>query len=116
MPWLTGTDDLETVREFWPTVDEVDPAQLPRLLASARVQCEDYAPSLVRTIDGVDVVLEPPVNYLQAQALQARALFRSTEAGRGDQLGPDGFAVTVFPMDWTVKLLLRPRRGVPVIA
>jgi len=77
------------------------------LLAAARTQCEAFAPALE---EGEDV----PENYRLAQALQARALYRSGIAGSGDQIGPDGLTVTVFPMDWTVKRLLRPET-VPVI-
>lgn len=118
MPWLIGDQtDLAQVEQFWPTVAEVDPAALPSLLASARVQCEAFAPSLTTTLeDGSTVTAEPPVNYLQAQALQARALYRAGVAGSGDTIGPDGLTVTVYPMDWTVKNLLRPRRAVPAIA
>jgi hypothetical protein len=121
MAWLTA-GDLPTVREYWPTVDEVDPAELVHLLASAQVQCEDFAPTLTTTTTALDgtvttTTAEPPVNYLKAQAFQARALYRSSIAGSGDQIGGDGFTVTVFPMDWTVKALLRPRRpGSPAIA
>lgn len=108
MAWLTGTDDVVTVRKFWPTVGDVDPDELVTSLASAQVQCETFAPALA-------LGAEVPVNYLKAQAFQARALYRSTVVGSGDQGGE--FTVTVFPMDWTVKNLLRPRRpGSPAIA
>lgn len=112
MPWLNGTDDLVTVESYWPTYHEVDPASLLVLLASSRVQCEAFAPSLAVTdpVTGVVSYTDPPTNYLMAQAMQARALYRSGIAGSGDQIGADGLGVTVFPMDWTVKNLLRPRR------
>lgn len=100
--WL----DVGTMNEvvgFWPGADEVDLDHLAMLLASAQAQCAAFAPET-----GADV----PVNYRQAQVLQARALYRSGMAGTNDQIGIDGQAVTVFPMDWTVKLLLRPR-GIP---
>lgn len=81
---------------------------LETLLDAARVQCEAFAPALV---DGADV----PVNYRLAQLMQARALWQSTKANPQGELGEGGFAVQVFPMDWTVRALLRPRRGVPVV-
>jgi len=46
-----------------------------------------------------------------AQVLQARALARSFTVGDGGMVGPDGETVTVYPMDWTVKRLLRPHRA-----
>lgn len=108
--WLTAS---EWVAEYWPNApfefsDEADQAHLENLLTSARIQCEAYAPALEA---GADV----PKNYLLAQAMQARALYRATIAGTGDEIvGPDGMTVTVYPMDRAIKNLLRPRNPVPV--
>ena len=101
--WLDAGNITE-VRGYWPGVDEVDLDELALLLASAQVQCAAFAPDL-----GDDVTV--PVNYRHAQVLQARALYRAGMAGSNDQIGLDGQSVTVFPMDWTVKNLLRPKRG-----
>ena len=106
--WLEGEsgDVHYAVTHYWPNLDdEVLPkGALSSLLASARIQCEAYAPAMP---GGADV----PDNYRHAQVLQARALYRSGTAGSGDNMGGDGLTVTVFPMDWTVKRLLRPQRG-----
>lgn len=101
--WLDAGNITE-VRGYWPGVDEVDLDELALLLASAQVQCAAFAPDL-----GDDVTV--PANYRHAQVLQARALYRAGMAGSNDQIGLDGQSVTVFPMDWTVKSLLRPKRG-----
>ena len=101
--WLDAGNITE-VRGYWPGVDEVDLDELSLLLASAQVQCAAFAPDL-----GDDVTV--PANYRHAQVLQARALYRAGMAGSNDQIGLDGQSVTVFPMDWTVKSLLRPKRG-----
>lgn len=101
--WLDAGNITE-VRGYWPGVDEVDLDELALLLASAQVQCAAFAPDL-----GDDVTV--PANYRHAQVLQARALYRAGMAGSNDQIGLDGQSVTVFPMDWTVKALLRPKRG-----
>lgn len=85
-----------------------DPDALTLYLTAAYGQCVEFAPALA-----VDAPV--PANYRLAQVLQARALQRSTVAGSGDQMGGDGFTVTVFPMDWNVKNLLRPTKGTPVI-
>lgn len=101
--WLTALDlDGDA---YWPSESSGDltDAERARLLEAARVQCEAYAPTLA-----VDAVV--PETHRLAQAYQARALYRSGQAGSRDQIGGDGLAVTVFPMDWTVKNLLRPRR------
>lgn len=59
--------------------------------------------------DGVPVV---PEHYVAGQVLQTRALIRAGLAGGEDRTGVEEH-VTVYPLDWTVKLLLRPRRGKP---
>lgn len=113
--WLSfdpESDDpaaLETLEAYWPNVAEVPADSIGRYLAAAARQCEEFAPALPA---------EPaplPDGYHLAQAMQARALWRSGTVGGGDQYGGGEFTVTVFPMDWTVKALLRPKRG-PVIA
>lgn len=108
--WLTYTEgeDVAELRAYWSNVDEVDPADIAVHLAAAREQCEAFAPQLG---DGGEV----PEAWRLAQGMQARALYRSGVVGSGDSYGAEGFTVTVFPMDWTVKNLLRPKRGVPVV-
>ena len=101
--WL-DTGNIAEVRGYWPSADEVDLDELALLLVSAQVQCAAFAPDL-----GDDVTV--PANYRHAQVLQARALYRAGMAGSNDQIGLDGQSVTVFPMDWTVKNLLRPKKG-----
>lgn len=102
--WLT-VNDIDELRTYWPGADDVDPPELALLLASSQAQCAAFAPEV-----GVD---EVPDNYRHAQVLQALALHRSTLAGVNSNIGMDGQAVAVFPMDWTVKLLLRPKLGRP---
>lgn len=102
--WLTDVDSVE-IEQFWPDAPLEDAGTLVGMLASAQVQCEAFAPDLG------DV--EIPANYKHAQVLQARALYRAGMAGVDNRIGMDGQAVTVFPMDWTVKALLRPKRGKP---
>lgn len=102
--WLT-VDELDELMTYWPGADMIDTPELSLLLASAQAQCEAFAPE----VDTDEV----PSNYRHAQALQAMALHRATLAGVNSSIGMDGQAVAVFPMDWTVKLLLRPKRGKP---
>jgi len=102
---LIGWVDPETVEDYWADVP-VDEAVLASYLQAAYEQCVEYLPP-------VDLNPYPdpiPARFVQAQIMQARALFRSNVAGSGDTLGGDGLTVTVYPMDWTVKNLLRPKR------
>jgi hypothetical protein len=96
-----GWQTIESARLVWrdaPSEDEY----LFRLLETARIQCEAFAP---------DYEVPVPPNYRQAQLLQARALWASGNVSQNDSLGGEGMSVSVFPMDWTVKNLLRPKHG-----
>lgn len=101
--WVEVDDAL--IDELWPDAPS-DQDVLRDLLDSAQTQCEEFLPH-------VDGVLEPPVpdpapaNYRIANVMQARAQHRSFVTGGTDQIGSDQ-TVTVFPMDWNVKRLLRP--------
>ncbi len=73
----------------------------------AAQQCAAFAPALA-----ADVPV--PDHYVAGQVMQCRALVRAGIVGDGDRIGIDGAdTVAVFPMDWTVKNLLRPKRGKP---
>jgi len=98
-----GWQSLESARAVWKEAP-VDDGYLYQLLEVARIQCVEFAPAFVG---------RAPSNYAQAQLLQARALWASGNVSQGDQSGDNsGLSVTVFPMDWTVKNLLRPSRAV----
>lgn len=102
--WITDPYDPR-LAVLWPgSEDYTDDLGFP--LNVARIQCERFAPVLAE-----DAVA--PENYVAAQVLQARALLRAGIVGSGDQAGGYGETVTVFPMDWTVKNLLRPKKGRP---
>lgn len=121
--WLTAQETLEG--PYWPQCD-LELQELSLLLTSAQIQCEDYAPAaeyalevtgatVTVDVDGVITGTVVPESWRLAQAQQARALWRSGAAGSNDQIGGDGLTITVFPMDWNVKNLLRPKRGVPTL-
>lgn len=110
-PWeiqpYDGWVSLEDAREQWADSDRMDDDELTGYLQAAYEQCVAYAPELA---DGQTAI---PARLAKAQLMQARAIWRSITSGDDNALGPDGMTVTVFPMDWTVKALLRPKRGVP---
>lgn len=107
MGWITTAQDPR-ITDLWPgALDFLEGGELLIFVFEvARIQCERFAPALP---EGADV----PENYVAAQVMQARALVRAGITGSGDQSGGYGETVAVFPMDWTVKNLLRPRRGRP---
>lgn len=96
--WVKPDDAL--IVELWPDAP-ADPEVVQTLLNSAHVECVAYAPVLP-----VDAAV--PDNYRIAEVMQARAQHRSFVAGSGDTMGGE-LTVTSFPLDWTVRQLLRPR-------
>lgn len=105
--WLTADE----IRQRWAEAAEFedDSPLLDSLVVAAQEQCIEYAPALP---EGEPV----PESWRLAHQLQTQALWQSVQSGPGDQIGPDGMTVTVYPMDRIVKRLLRPERAVPVIA
>lgn len=104
--WITSSADPRLIT-LWPGSDDYED-DLDFVLWCAKIQCERFAPALT---EGQSA----PENYVAAQCLQARALIRAGVVGDGDRTGMGPEQVAVFPMDWTVKNLLRPRRGRPGI-
>lgn len=104
---MAGWHNETTVAQEWPDAPP-DINVLGSLVDAAQIQCEAFAPVLP---DGAIV----PENYRLAHLMQIRALWQSTQASPQGEIGEGGFAVQVYPMDWTVRALLRPRRGVPVV-
>lgn len=112
---VVGWLDTDEVREQWADAPLEDD-ELVNVLGAAWEQCAAYAPEAVGiTVLPLDLALVPEA-YKRAQLMQARSLYRAMLTGGNDTMGTGEFGVTVFPMDWTVKALLRPKRGFPVLA
>jgi hypothetical protein len=106
--WVDTETDLDT---SWPDAINLDVETLGTLLQAAYEQCLAFLPH--KRVDGALVPNVPtpvPSRYRMAQIMQARALWRSTKVESNNNMGSDDFPVTVFPMDWTVKNLLRPKK------
>ena len=105
-PVLVGWVYLDDITADWATTVTED--DLTDALDAAHAQCLAF-------LNGREPALgadgRVPARFRTAQTKQARALIRADATGSGDQIGGDGLTVTVFPMDWTVKALLRPKRG-----
>lgn len=102
--WITDPDDPR-LGVLWPGSVDQTVDDLAFVLNVARIECEEFAPALAEDVP-------VPDNWVAAQIMQARALVRAGVVGAGDRMGVEE-GVTVFPLDWTVKQLLRPRRGRP---
>jgi hypothetical protein len=102
--WATVAQAKADNAQLRPLPDAV----VERLLAAAYESCRDFAPP-VAVVDGVGTI---PESYVRAQIMQADALRKAGLVGTGDNTGGD-FPVTVYPLDWNVKQLLRPSTGTP---
>lgn len=105
-----GWHSLSSARIEWETARNLDDARLYVLLETARTECMAFLPAKRR--DGIAAGLErPTVGYREAQLLHARnrnaAARVDPASGEG---GTDGYSLSPYPLDWTVKQLLRPSR------
>jgi hypothetical protein len=98
--WLT----LEMARAQWADAP-LDDVLLFQILDTAKEQCLAYAPALA---EGAPI----PQRYVQAELMQARAIYQSVIANQQDNVGVEGFQVRVFPLDFTIRALLRPKRAI----
>lgn len=106
---------LETARDQW--VDApLDDDELQELLDVAKSAVLAYAPAVAtESVENVGGFVVPtttgdiPVSYRKAQIMQARNVWNSEQASPGGNLDGSGFGLTIHPLDWQVKQLLRPR-------
>lgn len=102
--WNTPGD----ARNVWADAKSFSDENLQMLLDSAHIDCFAYLDPL----DGVDPTPEAANASMKlAEIYQARARYQAILSAGDDQVGPDGATVTVFPLDWQVKQLLRPTPG-----
>ena len=117
-PVVVGWVDVDALVASASWAAHADPDDLTAALAAAYEECVLYGPLDNRRRrwtepDPADPTPPAvPARFARAQALQARAHIRAGTSGSSDAQGFDGVQVTVFPMDWKVKNLLRPRRAV----
>lgn len=104
---LVGWVDPEALAISAPWAEAMDADDLDDVLWAAYGQCVEFlngrVPEALSSARAAQLRL--------AQTMQARALVRATSTGADGSQGMDGMSVTVFPMDWTVKALLRPKKG-----
>jgi len=108
--FATGTwYDEESALEDWPDAYSIDDSgTLTMYLEVAKSQVLAYAPALAN-----DAPI--PEAYAVAQLMQARNIWNASKVSPSGDINTGSYASTPFPLDWQVRQLLRPRRGVPVI-
>lgn len=103
-----GWHTLDSARELWAMAPQNE-FRLFMLLELARDQCAAYAPALAE-----DAPVPP--RYKEGQLMHARNLLNAATVSPDGNTGDDDFVLRPYPLDWMVKQMLRPQRGVPVVA
>lgn len=105
MSWVTN-DEVRKVWKSAPADDDV----LGLYLQAVEPGVIAYAPALP---EGSAV----PEHYKLALVMQARSVYNAGQArAGGSDFGSEDFSISIFPLDWQVKQLLRPIRGLGAIA
>lgn len=102
----------------WHTIDSLRDAmgedftandqQAWSLLQIAKMSVLAYAPELLE-----DAL--PPVNYVQAQLMQARNVLNAVKTDPAQGSDGDLFVIRPYPLDNFIRQMLRPKRGIPVV-
>lgn len=92
-----------------------DDELLQQYLDVAAQQVIAYGPArIAETIADSGCV---PLNYRMAQLMQARNLWNAAKTDPSGAQGADpGFTFTPFPLDWSVKAVIRPKTAAPVVS
>ncbi len=106
MTWLTD----EQAIALWADAANLEPDVLTLLLDSAYEDCVEFLPCLPEGEDYADMATP---SRMLAQAYQAKSRYNALLAGNDGAVGPEGNSLTLFPLDWQVKQLLRPKKGRP---
>lgn len=115
--WLTSASPM--LATLWPDGDLVDPDTMDLYLAAAKAECLAFAPEPPALIvqDGfvVPAANAVPDEWVIAQVLHARNKYNAGAVGPTGATDGSGYGLTAFPLDWQVKQLLRPQRGMGAI-
>lgn len=104
--WATLAD----ARKLWRDAP-ADDGVLWFYLEAAEVAVAAYAPD---PNDWPWSLPEPPI--VLAQVMQARSIYNAVAASPSGDFDGSGYGLTAIPLDWQVKQLLRPQRGLGAIA
>lgn len=106
--WYTA----ESVKIVDKNLAQVAATVLEQLVYTARNQVLEQRPLPPRPIPGEELEVIPPGDipghWALGHLMQIQALAKANKVGPGDATGPDGYTVRVYPMDWTIKAVLRP--------
>lgn len=106
--WLT----LDEAHDWWREAPD-DDELLQMYLNGAAGQVLAYGPARIR--DSIAAGGDVPDNYRLAQLAQVKNVWNAVKMDPTGSIGDEGFAFRPFPMDSSVKNLIRPARAVPVV-
>lgn len=99
---------VDSIRDEWPDAEHIGDATLHDLLTVARGDVLEFAPALA----DADPV---PDRYRVAQRVHTRNIWNAARVAPDGSTGEGDFILRPHPLDWHVKALLRPRRGIPTV-
>ena len=104
--WYT----LEEAQADWADAAQMTDAQLASLLGASKDAVIAYAPAVDEPLTDI------PAGYREAQLMQARNVWNSQKASpSAGEFDNGSYGLSSFPLDWQVRQLIRPKRGMPVI-
>lgn len=108
-----GWHSLGTARAEWRDAPDRD-VHLYVVLEVAKGQCIEYGPALV---DALGAALPVPFTWRQAQLMQARNVWNAAKSDPATGgIGGEDFIIRPYPMDQTIRYILRPKRAIGAIA
>lgn len=96
----------------WADAEQIDDTSLAELCSVAQMQVIAYAPALPADQPANTI----PDNWRLGHRMQIQNLFAAAVVDNGGSIGDgEAFVVKPHPLDWHVKSVLRPKRGVPIV-
>lgn len=106
----------DSIREAWGDADQIEDALLEELLVVAEDAVRAYAPALPAFEPETEEELEEiPTRYRVGQMVHVKNLWNASRVAASGDLGGDTFEIQPRPLDWHVKQILRPQRGIPKV-
>lgn len=107
--WYTAAtpEQQHRIKAAWRDAPVQNVELLGMLLDVARDQVEAFAPAPA-PLAPEEPVPGPPPRYVLAQLMQVRNLWNAGRVTGDGEVGPEGFTFRPYPLDNTIKAVIRP--------
>lgn len=107
--WYTAApeEQVARIRGAWPDAPVQNLELLGMLLDVAREQVVAFGPAPAPVPPGEEVP-GPPPRFVLAQLMQVRNLWNAGRVTGDGEVGPEGFTFRPYPLDNTIKAVIRP--------